>query len=1164
MSKLPAMTRTHLLPIAAVLFTLILGIGSLAGLSAGIRSPVDVANAIIDEKDRLLLHGNVHPRATPQYDVGPTDPSLPMKRMILLLKIAPEKQAELDRLLAELQDSSSPNFHRWLTPEEFGKRFGRSQEEIDMVCGWLVSQGFTVDETAKGGSWINFSGTVANVERAFHANMHDYNVDGHLYHANSKDPSIPRALTQVVAGPVRLHNFLYKAAHTRPRPMPAGKSQPGYTDPADGGYSLAPGDFAVIYDVNSVYGQGYDGTGVTIAVVERTDSNAGNWATFRSTFGLPANPPDVIVNGPDPGDLGANEDTEADLDVEWSGAVAPGATIDFVVSQTTNGTDGVDLSAQYIVDNNMAPIVSDCFGECEQAMGSTSLAFYNNLWQQAASQGITVFVASGDTGAYGCEGFGVKAVNGLASTACNIAVGGTQFNNGSDPGIYWNDSNASNGTSALSYIPEVAWNDWTQGYELASGGGVSEIYSKPAWQVSPGVPNDGLRDLPDVSLNAADLSGGYRVYTSNSWSIIGGTSAASPSLAGIMALIVQSAGGERQGNFNAVLYQFGNTQYGGTSGAYEVFHDITSGTNGFGADFPGYSCGTGYDLVTGLGSIDAFNLLLAFQQTLSTSATHFSVSAPSSAISGTAFNFTITAMDAKNFMATGYSGTVHFTSTDALATLPQDTTLTNGTGTFTATLNTAGNQTITATDTVNASITGTSTITVSLKGNGVCGSANGQNLLTAPASNLCSAGVPTAVTGSGPWTWSCTGSNGGSTANCSANLEVNGVCGSASGQGFLTAPASNLCSAGLPTAVTGSGPWTWSCTGSNGGTTASCSANLEVNGACGSSNGGTFFSAPTTNLCNAGAPTTVTGSGPWSWTCQGLNDGTNANCSGNPNPQPANGVCGVANGHGFSMSPTTNLCSAGAASTVTGTGPWNWSCQGINGGSTMSCSANLDGECGSASGEGFFTAPLSNLCISGKASAITGRGPWNWTCAGSKNGTTAHCTAFLEVNGACGSANGNSFLTEPSSGLCSAGRASVLTGSGRWDWTCIGLNGGSTVNCSARLEVNGACGAANKGNLFTAPVLDLCSEGNPSEVTGQGPWHWTCAGLNGGSKASCSANLERNGICGSASGASFSKAPAKNLCTSGKASKVTGTGPWNWTCAGANGGTTAECSANLR
>ncbi|MGA2938322.1 MAG: protease pro-enzyme activation domain-containing protein [Syntrophobacteraceae bacterium] len=603
--------------IAAIIF----GIASLACLSIGIRSPFAVDNAVTEGNDRVVLHETVHPYARPEFDVGPTDPSLPMNRTILLLKIAPEKQAELDRLVAEQHDPSSPNFHHWLTPEEFGKRFGRSPEEIASVKGWLITHGFTIDETAKGGAWINFSGTAADVDRAFHANMHDYQVAGHVRHANSTDISIPSALAGLVAGPVSLHNF---PRHSAAKPRPA------YTE-KDGTHDLAPGDFAVIYDVNNIYNLGYDGAGVTIAVTERTYQTGAitKWNYFRSHFGLPYNPPVVTVNG-DPGDQGWNDDEEADIDVEWSGAVATGATINFVTSASTNSNDGVDLSAQYIVDNNSAPIISDSYIWCEHDMGSTLRSFYYNLWRQAVAQGITVFVASGDNGAYSCidqnnNPVAPKAVNGFASTPFNTAVGGTAL---SDSSAYWNPVNSADGVSALGYMPEVAWNNYDQqdGWlYYASAGGPSAYWPKPAWQVAPGVPNDGARDLPDVSLNA-DCDVGYRIYTctndtgacnSDSLRVFCGTSLGTPSLAGIMALIVQSAGGQRQGNVNTVLYQLGNAQYSGASGASAVFHDITSGNNGFvgnGTNLPGYSCTQHYDLVTGLGSVNATNLFLAFQE----------------------------------------------------------------------------------------------------------------------------------------------------------------------------------------------------------------------------------------------------------------------------------------------------------------------------------------------------------------------------------------------------------------------------------------------------------------------------------------------------------------------------------------------------------------------
>jgi len=1047
----------------SIIAALILGIALSAGSGIAVGPFSAFGNTVDDENDRVVLHGNVHPKARPEFDVGPTDPSLPMKRIILLLKIAPDKQTALDQLVVQQQDRSSPNFHRWLTPEEFGQKFGRSPEEIDKVKGWLISHGLTVEETAKGRDWINFSGTAAQVESAFRVKMRDYSVNGKLHHANSNDPSIPRALADIVAGPVTLHNFLHKPAHSRARPIPEGKRRTGYTYSDDQGNSyqaLSPGDFAVIYDLNAVYVQGYDGTGVTIAVVEQTrpKKSPDSWNTFRSTFGLSPNTPQVIVNGTDPGDTGVDDDTEADLDVEWAGAVAPGATIYFVVSGPgqTDGLAGagVDLSAQYIVDNNLAPIVSDCYGTCEPDLGSDWMAFYNTLWEQAASQGITVFVVSGDTGAYDCSnssGYPTKhlAVNGLASTPYNIAVGGTRFNySAADSATYWNANNAADYVSALGYIPELAWNDlWAftpdsgytvQDYEAASGGGASSTYTKPAWQASfeeYGVPSDGARDLPDVSLNADDINVPYLVYTCTnssgpctmptdpsdltSWPMYGGTSAATPTFAGIMALLVQRAGGVGQGNFNVALYQFGQAQYGGTPGALQVFNPITSSdssasfcTNSFIYTDPtdpnnpeynvdlhgGYNCGSvpGYNQVTGLGSVDALNLLLAFEEGLTLP--YFTVTAPSSATAGTGFNFTVKALDASGNVIPDYFGIVHFTSTDGSAKLPADASLTKGSGTFSATLNTGGSQTITATFTGNSSVTGTSNaITVPFPVNGACGSANGEGFSTAPTSNLlCNAGTASEPTGSGPWNWTCAGSNGGTTISCSAYLQ--GECGSSNGQSFFTAPKSNLCSAGKASVVKGTGPWSWTCVGLNGGSTADCSAKLEVNGACGSANKQSFFTEP-----------------------------------------------------------ASDLCASGSASAVKGTGPWSWTCAGSNGGITASCSAKLEvnGACGSANGKSFLTKQTSDLCKPGTASKVTAntaQGTWNWTCTGSNGGSTASCSANIEVNGACGSANGKAYTIAPTSGLCSAGTASAVSEAGRWDWTCIGSNGGSTASCSAKLK----------------------------------------------------------------------------------------------------------------
>jgi subtilase family serine protease len=350
-----------------------------------------------------------------------------------------------------------------------------------------------------------------------------------------------------------------------------------------------------------------NGSGQSVAIVGRTNINLADVRKFRTSFGLPANDPQIIVNGTDPGIVSSGEETEADLDVEWSGAVARNATIKFVVSKSTNSSDGVDLSAHYIVNHNLAPVMSTSFGLCEAWLGSSGNSFLNSLWQQAAAQGITVFVSSGDNGAAGCDSASAanathgRAVNGICSTPYSVCVGGTKFNDASRPSLYWSASNAS-GTQAsgLSYIPEVVWNESAPGAGLwSSGGGMSDIYAKPSWQAGTGVPADGRRDLPDVSLTSAGHDG-YLIYQNGGLYVVGGTSAASPSFSGIMALVVQSTAA-RQGNANSVFYPLGTKQ---RTGGAAVFHDITSGSNSVPGQ-SGFNATAGYDQATGLGSIDA-------------------------------------------------------------------------------------------------------------------------------------------------------------------------------------------------------------------------------------------------------------------------------------------------------------------------------------------------------------------------------------------------------------------------------------------------------------------------------------------------------------------------------------------------------------------------------
>src|SRR5438045_3203809 len=380
----------------------------------------------VDDNDTVPIHGNVHPNARPDFDQGPTDSNLRYERMILVLNPRSGTKDRPDLLIAQQHDPSSALYQQWLTPQQYGKRFGISDDDLDDVTAWLSRRGFTIDEIAPGRMWINFTGTVGDVERAFKTQIHNYKVNGKLYHANNKDPEVPRALADILGGVVTLHNFP-KIAMCHDRHQVA---MPEYTSGTS--HYIAPADFATIYNVNPLYSAGINGSGQTVAIVGRTDIALADVQYFRSFFGLPANDPVFVHNGTTPGDLGGGEEGEADLDVEWSGAVAQGATIKFVVSASTSTTDGVDLSAQYIVNNNVARIMSLSFGQCESSMGTSENTCYNNLWSQAATQAITSFVSSGDSGAAGCDGGSATtgtgaAVSGLASTPYNVGVGGTQF-----------------------------------------------------------------------------------------------------------------------------------------------------------------------------------------------------------------------------------------------------------------------------------------------------------------------------------------------------------------------------------------------------------------------------------------------------------------------------------------------------------------------------------------------------------------------------------------------------------------------------------------------------------------------------------------------------------------------------------------------------------------
>jgi len=540
--------------------------------------------------------------------LGHADRTRRAARLILVLSSSEQQESALQAYLKRVQDRGSPDYRHWLSATEFGVQYGVDATDRATLRGWLAAKGFHDFEEPNGGRSILFSGTFGQLEDAFALSIQRYRWHGELHVAAANDPSIPRALAPIVRGFASLHDF-------RRRPQLLRATAPLYS--LGGTNYLGPADFATIYDLNSTYSGGNTGAGRSIAVLGRTDVSQTDLSNYRAFFGLGASTPTVIVNGTDPG-IVAGDELESDLDLEWTGGVAKSAQIVFVTSAATSLSDGIDLSAQYAVSNNVADIISVSYGACEAAADvSSGTTYYNQLWQQAAAQGISVFVSSGDSGAAGCDpsttspatqGLGVNL---LCSSPYSTCVGGTEFSADlSNPSTYWSSNNGAGQSSALVYIPEVVWNESGSSDLDASGGGASIYFSKPAWQYAVGVPSDGRRDVPDVALNAAVGHDPYLVYSSDpdyfsgsSLAGVGGTSAAAPSMAAIAALLANAQGG-RIGNFNPALYALSNAQ--ASSGA-AVFHRISSGNNSVPGQ-SGFSASTSdptYNQATGLGSVDA-------------------------------------------------------------------------------------------------------------------------------------------------------------------------------------------------------------------------------------------------------------------------------------------------------------------------------------------------------------------------------------------------------------------------------------------------------------------------------------------------------------------------------------------------------------------------------
>jgi len=651
-----------------------------SGFPSGQSTSSDRIVREIDDRSVSIVRGNLSPRTNPEYDQGKAEPSSTLNYITLIFKLSAEQQAGLNALLAQQQDPSSPNYHQWLTPEDYASRFGLSQTALEKIAAWLRGHGLVLLGVARSRSWIAFSGSEQQIEDAFHTEIHRYVVGGQTHYANATEPYVPTALANVVLGFRGLNDF-------RPKPRSVlRKTRPYFTDSTSGNRYLAPADFATIYNVTGLYNSGVDGAGRKIAVMGQTDVQLSDIEAFRNAAALPANDPtlSLIPGSPDPG-TNPNDLIEADLDLEWSGAVAKNATVIYVYSGTTKG---VFDALTYAIDQDVAPVVSISYGQCEADWGSADLQSLAQQARQANSQGMSIVAPAGDTGAADCDNNntpsapGNSATHGLAvdapaSVPYVTGVGGSQFNEGS--GQYWSGSNGSGGRSAISYIPETVWNTTTQdGMLSAGGGGKSAYFAKPSWQKRNGVPNDGARDVPDISLNASSDHDGYLICSQGSCvngfraadhtlDVVGGTSTGAPTFAGIVALINEKTNSTKgQGNLNPQLYSL-------AASSAAAFHDITTDNNEVpclagSTDCPnggdiGYGAGPGYDPASGLGSVDAFVLAAEWASSSSGSSPDFELSVSPTSLtvsyssSGSA-TVTVTA-------ANGFAGTVSLTCTVA-------------------------------------------------------------------------------------------------------------------------------------------------------------------------------------------------------------------------------------------------------------------------------------------------------------------------------------------------------------------------------------------------------------------------------------------------------------------------------------------------------------------
>jgi subtilase family serine protease len=701
------------------------------------QTPQPRLAAEIDSSQRVTIPGTHPPLARPEFDAGRVPSDMKISGATMVFTRSAAQEAGLQSLIAAQQDPHSPQYHKWLTPDEFAARFGIADADISKVAFWLQQQGFSIDGPSRGKTRLSFSGTAQQVESAFATELHYYNVGGVKHYAPAGDLSVPAALAGMVQTVSNLSTFRPKS-HAVVSTAPHAPS-PNFTSSQTGSHFLSPADVATIYDITPAYNAGFTGSGQTIAVVGQSSVVVSDIENFQKAAGLPVKDPTmVLVPGTGTAALSPGDEMEADIDIEYSGAIAKGATIKFVfVGNSTNSN--VFNALVFAIDNNVAPVISISFGSCESDLASGEYASLNGVLSQASAQGQSVTTADGDNGSTDCSGNKNQttaqqealAVDFPSSSQFVTAMGGTEFP-AADVAIgnttFW----AAQSTvdiigSALSYIPEMVWNDdqapqgTTPGVLSSGGGGTSTLTPRPTWQTGvPGIPSGSFRLLPDVSLAASPNNAGYlycssdtmtkitgsctpgngfRDNTNTNLTVAGGTSFDAPIFAGMIAIVNQKLNSTGQGVVNPILYQLA-----GNAATYaSAFHDITTGNNECtagatlcsAAGMSSFAATTGYDEASGLGSVDFNNLLNAWAPLTGAGGNQsFTLAATNATVAdGSSITSTITVTPQN-----GFTGTLAFTVSASPA-------LTNGCFTLPPNLMVSGATAVTATLTILTSST---------------------------------------------------------------------------------------------------------------------------------------------------------------------------------------------------------------------------------------------------------------------------------------------------------------------------------------------------------------------------------------------------------------------------------------------------------------------------